>query len=146
MAFQASSYKHALEIIAVNRIKSRDILLQVTLIEAREVLEREQSWVNTIYYSAVVVRKSFGVVVHGVRVSIFNTKNQQAIKEKIQRENRALHPNLDIVEGRWLTGTYIPEKAYSSFIVSVALLIIADDLIRKGLVEVGEMKLVEWYK
>ncbi len=41
MAFQASSYKHALEIIAVNRIKSRDILLQVTLIEAREVLERE---------------------------------------------------------------------------------------------------------
>ena len=51
-----------------------------------------------------------------------------------------------MVEGRWLTSTYILRKVYSLLVVSVASPVIADDLIRKGIVEAGEIKLAERYE
>ncbi len=42
-SFQTAGYKPTSEIVAANRLKGGDILLQTTSIRAREELERDQS-------------------------------------------------------------------------------------------------------
>ena len=53
-----------------------------------------------IYNSVVVVRKSFLVIIHEIRVSKFDIGNQTTIKKRIEIENRSLHSELEIVKAR----------------------------------------------
>ncbi len=131
----------------MNRLRSGDLLLQTTTQEAREALEKDTRWVSEVYGSAVVVRKSFPVMIHGMRVSEFDTGNQAAIKERIEIENRSLHPGLEVVKARWCQGVGAAagrgRKLYSSLVLHVATAEMADGLIRKHLIEASEMKRVE---
>ncbi len=137
------------QIVAVNRLRSGDLLLQTTTQEAREALEKDTKWVSEVYGSAVVVRRSFPVMIHGMRISEFDTGNQAAIKERIETENRSLHPGLEVVKARWCHGgnTVVGRgrKLYSSLVLHVATAEIADSLIRKHLIEASEIKRVERY-
>ncbi len=141
--------KHASsgQIVAVNRLRSGDLLLQTTTQEAREALEKDTRWVSEVYGSAVVVRKFFSVMIHGMRVSEFDIGNQAAIKERIEIENRSLHSGLEVVKARWCQGVGAAvgrgRKLYSSLVLYVATAEMADGLIRKHLIEASEMKRVE---
>lgn len=49
---------------------------------------------------AKVSRKSFSMILHGVRIDIYAKDNQNAIKKKIEKDNRRLYLELDIVSTR----------------------------------------------
>jgi len=66
---QKSCDIHGRELVAVNGLKSGDLLFQTTTVEAREALERDTRWLTERYESAWVLRKSFPVMVHGVKIS-----------------------------------------------------------------------------
>lgn len=139
------------EIVAANRLKSGDILLQVTTAEARETLERETSWLSEKYKSARVLRKSFPVMVHGVKISSVKADDLVATQGRIEEDNQILHPGLEIVGVRWISSALRPaanrtRKRYSSLVVSAATPEMADEMIRKGVVDTSQgMRLVEKY-
>ena len=63
------------QIVIVNRLRSEDLLLQTTTQEIKKALEKDIRWVLEIYNSIVVVRKSFLVMIHEIRVSKFDIDN-----------------------------------------------------------------------
>ena len=124
------------------------MLLQATTVEAREALEQKTPWVTKEYKSAIVIRKSFPVMVHGMKISRFDENDQPTIRERIERGSKDLHPNLKVMKGRWSTSAWRPtvkgeKKRYSSLILDVATPEMADTLIRNGLINNNEAKIVE---
>ena len=148
--FQKEKHPKTEHIIATNRLKSGDLLLQVATVEAKEALERSAEWATQAYPSAILVQKAYGVMVHGMRISAFDTNDQKAIKEKIEKDNQELHPGLNIVRTRWIGSASRPtkdgkEKRYSSLIVYTATAGMADGLIQRQLIEFHEIKSVSKY-
>lgn len=147
-AFKSGQYAHTGQIVAVNRLQSGDLLSQTITIEAMGALERNTAWARRVYKPAVVVRKSFFVMVHGMCSGVFDTSDQATIKAKLETDNSGHHPGLEILGARWVSSVgrltaQGQKKKYSSLILNVATPEMADRLIQKYLVEGGEMKKVE---
>ena len=51
--------------------------------KARELLERDSTWVNKSYKTTRVVRKIFAVVAYGVRIVAVDVENKEVMKLKI---------------------------------------------------------------
>ena len=140
-------YTNTEQLQTVNRLRSGDILLQVASVEAREALEREDTWLRstTGLSSAIVIKKSYPVMVHAMQISRFDTNDQAAIKTSIEGENRGLHPGLKVIRARWPASAWKStngQKRYSSLIVDVSTPEMADRLIAEGLTCRNEAKLV----
>jgi hypothetical protein len=148
--FQKGKHPKTDQIIAVNRLQSGDLLLQMATTEAKEALEQAVEWVAQAFPSAVLIRKTFGVIAHGIRITAFDTNSQEANRAKIERDNQDLHPGLKVIRTRWLGSAFKPtldgkKKLFSSLIVYTATAEMADRLIRRQLIESQEIKTTERY-
>ena len=137
--------------MAVQKLRSRDLLLDTVTMEARETLEKHTNWTTKVYKTTTIVRKTFPVIVHGIKISAFNANRQEEIKQKIERENTHLHPGMEVVKARWLPGTDKlsrngQPKKDGSLVISVATPEMADGVIQRGLIEAGMMKLAEKFE
>lgn len=84
------------EILAARRLPSGDILLSTLTEGARIALEKSTEWLGAIAPTAEVLRTTFPVFVHGVRVEGVNTNEQDRAITTICEENSLLHPELEI--------------------------------------------------
>ena len=114
--------------------------------EARLTLERNQDWVRTVAPSARVIRATFPIMVHGVRVDAIDTLAQQNTITSIYEQNSRLHTNLEITRVGWMKKAITQKKRYSSLIVETASPHIANAIIQGGLIIEGELKECEKYK
>ena len=126
------------EIIAARRTAGGDIILQTAIVRAREELEKDDGWVRRLYRSARVLRKTVMVAVHGVEKKM-DTRDQPGVFETLKRDNKKLHPELEITKAEWPAFAMKPdaygrEKKFSTMIIEVPNPEVANRLISEGMV------------
>ena len=93
---QSSKHAETSQLVAARRLQSGDILLQAATVESKERLERITGWEKQLFESAKVLKQSFPVLVHGVRVYLVPEGQEQQALERIARENEKYHLFLGI--------------------------------------------------
>ena len=107
-------------IMSLCKLESEDIALHVMSSKARAVLEKTQTWVKKIASSAHVVRRSFAILAHDVRITL-NTSNQKMIIKRLIKNNVRLHEDLEMLRIAWLKKIVESEKTHLSLIVKIAI-------------------------
>ena len=97
-----------------------------------------------------MVKKTYTVVAHGIRIEAVDIENKEAAKKKIQEDNGRLYLGLDVVKAKWIASAGRlarggGKKRYSSLIIDVAIEDIASGLVLRGIVKAGEAKEVSYY-
>ena len=126
------------------RLRSGDLLIQATTVDAKEDLEKNTAWLTERYTSASVIRKTYPVIAHGIKVEGTNTSAWPEVRKRLKRDNQRSHPDLEIIGIRWLSNAYKTKK-YSSLVLDLPTPEIADALILNGIVDAKETKSVERY-
>ena len=132
------TYKKLGEVIAARRLPSGDVVLQASSVEAREKLEKEE-WIKVVAPPARILRQTFPVLVHGVKVTAYKKEEQEEGIQKIKKHNRRLHPGLNIVRFSWLWAEVKKkdgkEKTHSSLLLEIATPEMANKVKNKSLIE-----------
>jgi Zinc knuckle len=107
-------------------------------------MEETTEWAKRIAPAAVVQKRTWPVLVHGVRVADYPRSAGEKNARRIETENNRLHPGLKIKDVRWL-GYVEGEKEYASLIMRIDSATQANRLIQEGIVIRYDMKNVETY-
>ncbi len=107
-------------IVSLRKLESEDITLHVMSSKAQAVLEKFQAWVKKIASSAHVMRRSFVILAHDVRITL-NTSNQKTIIKRLIKNNARLHEDLEMLRIAWFKKIVESEKTHSSLIVEIAI-------------------------
>jgi predicted PhzF superfamily epimerase YddE/YHI9 len=83
-------------VIAVRQLGSGDILIHVESKAEKERLEHDTQWIARIRASATIKKRTYRVLVYGIRVADFPRSAGQANAKLIEEENRQLHSELNI--------------------------------------------------
>jgi hypothetical protein len=130
-------------IVTVRRLP-RDDYQVITATEAgKKSLDMTTDWLRAFAPSAKVKKPTYTVRAHYTRVKAINDRDQlQAIAE-IVKANQRLHPSLAITRIAWTKRTIEQGKTYGSLILVTECIDTANQLITRGLVHEGEIKLCE---
>ena len=78
---QSSKHAETNQLIAARRLQSKDILLQAATVETKKRLERNTGWEKQFFESAKILKQTFPVLMHRVRLdAILEGQEQQAAK------------------------------------------------------------------
>lgn len=129
----------------MRQLQSGDLLMQAATVESREQLERTTGWEKLLFQLAKVLKQTFLVLMHGVRLEAVCQGHKTETAEKIQRQNKKYHPGLEILKmswPRWAKGARSDRlsKQYSSLLVDLATPEAANEAVEKGLVEGYQLK------
>ena len=129
-------------VIAVRKLRSGDLAIHTDSVAAKQNMERETSWATEIAPGAVVRKRTWPVIIHGVRVADYSLNDEETAK-RIEKENARIHPELRIMGTRWLgraTG-----KAFAPLVIEAETTEQANRLISEGVVMTFDLKLAERY-
>ena len=93
--------------------------------------------------SACLIPDLYPVQVHGIRISWVNTTDQKAAASALEEQNRVLYLGLAILRVLWPRGLAKSGKSFLTLVVFLTTLEAANQVIKRGLVKGGEVKLVE---
>ena len=106
-------------------------------------MEKQKSWVASICPSAVARKRTWPVIVHGVKMENYQLNTWEKHAKSIEKENAKLIPNLRIQGMRWLKRTN--RKEFGPLVIEVDSAEQANRLIIEGIVLGYDLKLVERY-
>ena len=89
------------QLVATRQLQSRNILLQVATVEARKQLERNIRWEKLLFESAKVLRQTFPILMHRVRVEAIPDSCEHEAVQKITIENQKYYPRIEILHVSW---------------------------------------------
>lgn len=143
--FQSSKHAETSQLVAARRLQNGDILLQAATVESRERLERNTGWEKQLFKSAKILKQTFPVLIHGVRLDAVPEGQEQQAVERITRQNEKYHPLLGISRVSWPKWAKTPKengspKQYSSLLVELLTPEAANEVVEKGLVEGYQLK------
>ena len=143
--FQSSKHAETSQLVAARRLQNRDILLQAATVEAKERLERNTGWEKQLFRSAKILKQTFPVLMHEVRLDTVPEGQEQHPAERIIRQNEKYHPFLGIFKVSWPKLSKNPRedgtpKQYFSLLVELSTPKTANKIIEKGLVEGYQLK------
>ena len=133
------------DVLAVRRLPSGDLELLACKMEAKARMEMDQQLHKGLADSAYVVRRTFAVLAHGVRVDSVDTVNAQATIKSLEKQNEQLHPGLQICRIAWTKRAVSEAKIHSSLIVEVATAETANRLIKEGLLQDYSHRICEYF-
>ena len=110
------------------------------------MLNRQSAWLEQVSPSAKVLPDLYLVLVHRVRISKVDTTKQVEAAKDLEGQNASLHPGLCIKQLSWPRGIQKSGKLSSSLTVFLASPEMANRVIEQGLVESGEVKIVERFQ
>jgi hypothetical protein len=105
-------------VVAVRKLKSGDLAIYVDSTMTKKEIETTVDWANRIALGAVVKKRTWPVLIHGVRVADYPQGAEEKHARRIKKENEKFHPGLKILGMRWL-GRIEGIKDYVSLIVEV---------------------------
>lgn len=76
------------QLVAARITKGGDVLLHAATVEAREILERDSAWLKEADATAVVLRQTSPVMIHGYAIVAVDVEKQEEVKERIERQTR----------------------------------------------------------
>lgn len=129
----------------VRKLPTGDLIFQMVTEEDKAKWETHTGWAAAIAPSATVKKRSFKVMVHGVRVANINTDRQAEAIESLTAQNSRIHKNLRITRVSWLTSAIKNKKVVSSLIIETPCASMANEIIQLGLIEDHELKLCELF-
>jgi len=129
------------KVVAVQKLKSGDLAIYMDSSAAKKDLEQSTDWVKSIAPGAAVSKRTWPVLVHGVRVADFPPTAWEQHAKRMQDENTRIHPGLEIAKVRWLGRTI--QKDFAPLLVEVATAEQANRLISEGLAISYDLKMVE---
>jgi len=133
------------EALALRRLPSGDLILQLASLEAKVYLEEHPEWLNAAVPGAKMHLKTYPVMVHGVKKAAVDTTNEQGAREALMQHNRTLHPGLRVCRVAWPKSAQLSGKTYGSMIVELASAAEANAVIEKGMVEGYDIKTCELF-
>ena len=125
---------------AIRRLPSGDLELHMATVEDRMAAEKDNNWALVIAPSAVTMRRTYAVWVHGVKMTNVDTANQGKAIEGLLLQNKTMHPDLRITRVAWCNSAVIAKKEHSSLIIEVPTPEMGNRLLVEGLVEEHDMK------
>jgi hypothetical protein len=138
------------DVVAIRQLSSKDIAVHLSTVAAAKAKTEDDGWARVLGPSARVVKKTYSVIVHGIRKDVYKQEDQKDYIERLQLHNTNLHPDLKIVRFSWPSWTERPredgtKRIYTSMVVETATPDMANKILRDGFVENSEMKTCEYY-
>lgn len=133
-------------VVGVRKYPSGDLAIQLKdQKDKKEVEGKQKEWTKVVAKSAKILPTLYPVFIHGVRVKALDLADQRTTVQKLQDQNRTLHPGAKFLKAAWLRRRIDPsqQNQFSSLILFCLSPELANDIIRKGLVEGGEVKTTE---
>jgi hypothetical protein len=132
------------QIVAARKLPSGDILLYTNTPQEKERLEHQTGWVKKIHPTAETKKRTYRVLIHGMRVADFPGNAGESASKSLQEENERLHPGMNILGYNWL-GKIEGVKDYSSLVVEVDSASSANRMINEGVVHRYDLKTTELF-
>jgi hypothetical protein len=120
-------------------------MLHAVSSEARATPEKSQAWVKGIANSTRIVRRTFAILAHEVRIAI-DTSNQKTAIKRLAKDNARLHEGLEILRIAWPKKVTGSGKAHSSLIMEVATEAMANRLLNVGMLDPYQECLCELFE
>jgi hypothetical protein len=130
-------------VLAVRQLRSGDLVVHMDSTAGKKEMETRTGWAESIAPSAVVRKRTWPVIVHGVKVRDYQLEAWGKHAKRIEKENTKRIPNLKIQGMRWLRR--INKGDFALLIIEVDSAEQANRLINEGVVMEYDLKLVERY-
>jgi hypothetical protein len=131
------------KVLAVRQLRSGDLVVHMDSPAGKKEMETQKSWAEAIAPSAVIRKRTWPVIIHGVRVKDHQLEVWEKHAKSIMKENAKSVPNLRIRGMRWLRRTN--KKEFAPLIIEVDSAEQANRLITEGVVIGYDLKLTERY-
>ena len=94
---QSAGGQHAAHtVLAVRQLRSGDLMVHMDSSAGKKEMERQQSWIGAICPSAVVRKRTWPVIIHGVKMEKYPLDVWEKYTRSIKKENIKLSPDLRI--------------------------------------------------
>jgi hypothetical protein len=135
----------AQDIVGVQRLPNGRIKVQTTNSRAAKTLQTESGWMGKIAESAVITRRLYPVIIHGLNRRDLG-EDTDKVKQNIMKENLRTHPSLQIMNARWLRRELPEGKAHAALVAEVTSETMANRLIKEGAVQGFAIKSCEYFE
>ena len=123
------------QVRVVRKLPSGDILISTESQEAKSFLEKDSTWITTIFTKEAIVQpKRFPILVHGVRTSDIQPEDLSKTCQAIQSSNPSLSKQITILRAYWSKKAISQKKLVTSLHLDLATPKQANLLIENGLV------------
>jgi hypothetical protein len=106
------------QIIVIRKLKNGDLAIYINSMMTKKEIKTTVDWANRITLDAVIKKRIWPVLIHGVRVIDYPQKAEEKHARRIKKENEKFHLKLKILRIRWL-GRIEEIKNYAFLIVKV---------------------------
>jgi hypothetical protein len=83
-------------VLVVRQLKSGDLVVHMDSAAGKKEIEKQKSWAEAIYLSAVARKRTWPVIVHGVKIKNYQLNAWEEHAKSIEKENAKLALNLRI--------------------------------------------------
>ena len=146
-AIEQSKNRHIEKIrsASANQLKSGDLSIKTLNRSDAEALKQfAEDWIARLGKGTSIRLPTYGILVHGIRISSMDMEKFDEIKAELLHDNRAFVPNADIKYIGWLSRAALTKRA-STIIVEFTNPEDANKMIDEGLIWQGEAFQCERY-
>jgi len=130
--------------LVLRKLPSEDLILQITLIKAKEILIKNIKWLKSVFGARVQVRIYF-VIVYRVKKTAVKPGNEQEAVGSLKKQNTLFYLGFKIHKAAWPKTAIQLNKTYKLIILKLSSAKKANLVIKKGLVEEYDIKTYELF-
>ncbi len=120
-------------VLTTRRLSSEDVKMMTRTEKIKKRVVISEILARNIISSTYIMRRTFEILTHDVRVVDVQTINQQKTIRKIEKQNEALHLKFKIVKVIWLKSVNNSNKKLTSLIIEIYNVEQSNRLIRDDL-------------
>ncbi len=121
------------DVLTTRRLSSEDVKMMTRTKKIKKRVIISEIFAKSIASSTYIMRRTFEMLTHDVRVVDVQTINQQKTIRRIEKQNEALHSKLKIVRIVWLKSVSNSSKKLTSLIIEIYSVEQSNRLIRDDL-------------
>ena len=96
---------------------SENLMLFLASTIVKKKLKKKTKWIKSIKNSTKILKRFYEILMHEIRIENVNSKKQNEAIEKLLKQNKMFHKNLNIIRMTWSRKMKRLKKAYFSLIV-----------------------------
>ncbi len=121
------------DVLTTRRLSSENVKMMTRTEKIKKRVIISEIFAKSIASSTYIMRRTFEVLIHDVRVVDVQTTNQQKTIRRIEKQNEALHSRLKIVRVIWFRSVNNSNKKLTSLIIEIYSVEQSNKLIKNDL-------------
>ena len=93
------------------------LFLASTIVKKK--LKKKTKWIKSIENSTKILKKSYKILMHEIKIQNVNAKKQNETIEKLLKQNEMFYKNLNIIKMTWSKNVKRLKKIYFSLIIKI---------------------------